>query len=67
VLVEGPSKTDPGRVSGRTRTNRLVHVPATPATVPGAFLPARITQAASHYLLGDVVADRPAGAIRIAG
>src|SRR5690606_29319615 len=31
LLIEGPSKTDPSRMSGRTRTNRLVHVPRHPA------------------------------------
>ncbi len=56
LLVEGPSKTDPDRVSGRTRGNRLVHVPASRATAPGTTVDARITSAASHYLLGDVVA-----------
>jgi tRNA-2-methylthio-N6-dimethylallyladenosine synthase len=60
LLVEGPSKTDPSRASGRTRTNRLVHVPAAPdvapAPLPGALVDARITEAASHYLLGEVVA-----------
>jgi tRNA-2-methylthio-N6-dimethylallyladenosine synthase len=54
LLIEGPSKTDPQRASGRTRTNRLVHVPRTPATAPGALVRARLTTAASHYLLGEV-------------
>jgi tRNA-2-methylthio-N6-dimethylallyladenosine synthase len=57
LLVEGPSKTDPARVSGRTRTNRLVHVPRTDATSPGARVNARLTSAASHYLLGEVTAE----------
>jgi tRNA-2-methylthio-N6-dimethylallyladenosine synthase len=58
LLIEGPSKTDPQRSSGRTRTNRLVHVPQTPATIPGALVHARLTSAASHYLLGEVT-DAP--------
>jgi tRNA-2-methylthio-N6-dimethylallyladenosine synthase len=57
LLVEGPSKTDPTRASGRTRTNRLVHVPASPRTTPGSFVRARLTEAASHYLLGEVTDD----------
>jgi tRNA-2-methylthio-N6-dimethylallyladenosine synthase len=55
LLIEGPSKTDPARMSGRTRQNRLVHVPATAETVPGALVQARLTYAATHYLLGEVV------------
>ncbi len=57
LLIEGPSKTDPQRVSGRTRTNRLVHVPAHPSATPGALVNARLTEAASHYLLGEVTED----------
>jgi tRNA-2-methylthio-N6-dimethylallyladenosine synthase len=54
LLIEGESKTDRTRVSGRTRTNRLVHVGRTTATVPGALVRAHLTDAASFYLLGDV-------------
>ena len=61
ILVEGPSKTDETRLSGRTRTNRLVHVGADAIAVPGALVRARIEAAASHYLLGSVT-DEPAGA-----
>jgi tRNA-2-methylthio-N6-dimethylallyladenosine synthase len=53
VLVEGPSKTDPGRMSGRTRTNRLVHFPLTLATQPGAFVRVLLGEAAPHYLVGE--------------
>ncbi len=58
VLVDGESKTDERRMSGRTRTNRLVHLPRTPATVPGALVNARVTGAASFYLHGEVT-DAP--------
>ncbi|HVL99873.1 MAG TPA: tRNA (N6-isopentenyl adenosine(37)-C2)-methylthiotransferase MiaB [Egibacteraceae bacterium] len=54
LLIEGPSKTDGSRMSGRTRTNRLVHVPRTPEARPGALVEAVVTDAASHYLLGKV-------------
>ena len=58
VLIEGPSKTDPSRVSGRTRTNRLVHVAAVDGvTAPGQLLNARLTDAASHYLLATVTSE----------
>ena len=55
LLLEGPSKTDPRKVSGRTRTNRLVHVPAGPHTAVGSLVNVRLTHAASYYLLGEVV------------
>jgi tRNA-2-methylthio-N6-dimethylallyladenosine synthase len=58
ILIEGPSKTDPHRVSGRTRENRLVHIPATPEVAPGAFVNARLVKAATHYLLGEAT-DAP--------
>lgn len=48
VLVEGPSKKDAEKVTGRTRTNKLVHF-AGPAE-PGEFRQVRIQQAAPHHL-----------------
>jgi tRNA-2-methylthio-N6-dimethylallyladenosine synthase len=59
LLIEGPSKTDPKRMSGRTRGNRLVHVPRTQAALPGALLNAEITSAASYYMVGELT-QRPA-------
>jgi len=53
VLVEGPSKRDPSMTSGRTRHNKLVHVPG-PLT-PGSIVAARIVRAAPHFLVGEVV------------
>jgi tRNA-2-methylthio-N6-dimethylallyladenosine synthase len=52
VLVEGAG---PRRAStqSRTRTNRIVHL-AEPFD-PGTFVTARITEAASHHLAGEVV------------
>jgi tRNA-2-methylthio-N6-dimethylallyladenosine synthase len=58
LLIEGPSKTDPARVSGRTRTNRLVHIARSAVTTDGALVHARLTDAASHYLVGEVT-DEP--------
>ena len=65
LLLEGPSKTDPARLSGRTRSNRLVHVPAEEGLAAGDLVAARLEEAASHYLLGTVTAapaSTPVGA-----
>ena len=53
VLVEGPSKKDPGVTTARTRGNKPVHAPGVYAA--GTYLRMEITKAASHYLLGTVV------------
>ncbi|MDQ4149596.1 MAG: tRNA (N6-isopentenyl adenosine(37)-C2)-methylthiotransferase MiaB [Actinomycetota bacterium] len=54
VLVEGPSKKDPGRVTGRTRTNKLVHF-AAPVDA-GQFSLVRVTSAAPNHLEGELIA-----------
>jgi tRNA-2-methylthio-N6-dimethylallyladenosine synthase len=64
LLVEqASSKTDPTRMSGRTRTNKLCHFPATrPAAGPGPgdLVTVRVERAAPHHLLGGpVLAHRP--------
>lgn len=51
VMVEGPSKRDPGVATTRTRGNRLVHVLG--AWDPGQVFDVRITRAAPHYLEGS--------------
>ncbi|HUG85952.1 MAG TPA: tRNA (N6-isopentenyl adenosine(37)-C2)-methylthiotransferase MiaB [Euzebya sp.] len=67
VLLEGPSKTDPTRVSGRTRHNRLVHVRATAETVPGRTAAVLLTRASSHYLLGEVTSEPVTPAVATPG
>ena len=60
VLVEGPSKTDPTRRSGRTRQGKLVHFAADERDVPsGAYVDVLITRAAPHWLAGELVAPMP--------
>jgi tRNA-2-methylthio-N6-dimethylallyladenosine synthase len=54
VLVEGDGKRH-GSTQARTRTNRIVHL-ADPVE-PGAFVQARITDAAAHHLSGRVVPE----------
>jgi tRNA-2-methylthio-N6-dimethylallyladenosine synthase len=56
VLVEGPSKKDPDRLTGRTRGAKLVHFAADTAAVPaGAFATVAVTAAAPHWLAGELV------------
>jgi len=67
VMVDGPSKRDPSRWSGRSAQGKLVHFPpGVPAPVPGEIVPVRIERAAPHWLAGRRadVADTPAGAGR---
>jgi tRNA-2-methylthio-N6-dimethylallyladenosine synthase len=52
ILVEGTGRK--GRVQGRTRTNRVVHVDGDHA--PGTFLDVRIGAARPHHLEGELVA-----------
>ncbi len=69
VLVEGVSKKDPGRISGRTRQNKLVHFAADGAAArPGSYVTVEIVRGAPHWLLGElveVVAAAPAPRTRI--
>lgn len=50
VLIEGPSKTDPSRSSGRTGNNRPIHVDGHFA--PGTLLNVKIVEAFNHSVLG---------------
>ena len=67
VLVEGPSKTDPSMLSGRTFGNKLVNFPAPPdcvaAAAPigtpllamtGAIVPVRITSVKTFSFTGEI-------------
>jgi tRNA-2-methylthio-N6-dimethylallyladenosine synthase len=55
VLVEGPSKKDPGVTSGRTRQNKLVHFVAPRPLRAGSYALVEVTRAAPHHLIGDYV------------
>jgi tRNA-2-methylthio-N6-dimethylallyladenosine synthase len=56
VLVEGPSKTDPTRRSGRTRQNKLVHFEGDTESAPsGSYAHVEINHGAPHWLAGTVV------------
>jgi tRNA-2-methylthio-N6-dimethylallyladenosine synthase len=51
VLVEGPSRTDPDRLRGRTRHNKVVNFPGLAA--PGELTHVRINSASSQTLQGE--------------
>ncbi|WP_258360487.1 tRNA (N6-isopentenyl adenosine(37)-C2)-methylthiotransferase MiaB [Moorella sulfitireducens (nom. illeg.)] len=53
VLVEGPSKTDPSQLSGRTRTNKLVIFPGE-AGLTGKLVNVRLTKAQTWLLKGEI-------------
>ena len=55
IVVEGPSKKDPSRTSGRTRQNKLVHFVAPRPLRPGTYGTVRVTGAAAYYLSGEFV------------
>jgi tRNA-2-methylthio-N6-dimethylallyladenosine synthase len=61
VLVEGPSRTDPERLRGRTRHNKVVNF--TGRGTPGDFVDVEITGATSQTLTG---AERVAAGARSA-
>ncbi len=51
VLVEGPSRTDPSRVRGRSRHNKVVNFSGLGS--PGELVPVQITGATSQTLSGE--------------
>jgi len=53
VLVEGASKKDPAKMTGRTRTNRLVHF-AGGDIAEGTLCSVNITSARPHHLEGEL-------------
>jgi tRNA-2-methylthio-N6-dimethylallyladenosine synthase len=53
LLIDGPSKKDPERKSGRTRTNKLVHLKTEQPA--GSFTNARLVEATPYFLLGEPV------------
>ncbi|MBW8827368.1 MAG: tRNA (N6-isopentenyl adenosine(37)-C2)-methylthiotransferase MiaB [Acidobacteria bacterium] len=55
VVVEGPSRKDPGVLSGRSRQNKLVHFASDGRLAVGTFADVRITGAAPHHLTGELV------------
>jgi tRNA-2-methylthio-N6-dimethylallyladenosine synthase len=56
ILIEGPSKKDPGVLSGRTSQSKLVHFVSEQPARPGTYAEVRITGAAPHHLTGELLA-----------
>lgn len=54
VLVEGPSERDPKMLSGRTRTNKMVHFLG-PEDITGHLVDVLITDAPGHTLRGEMI------------
>lgn len=55
VVIEGPSRKDPGELTGRTAQSKLVHFPASSPIRPGTYARVLVTAAATHYLRGELV------------
>jgi len=53
VLVEGPSKTDPSRLTGRTRSNKVVNFEGSSSHI-GCIVPVRVKRAFLHSLEGEI-------------
>ncbi len=56
VLVEGESKNNANMLSGRSRTNKLVHFEGTKELI-GTFVQVRITDTKTWYIKGDRVVE----------
>ncbi len=55
VLVEGPSRRDPSRLSGRTRQNRLVHFEPGQPIRAGSYASVEVVDATITHLRGRLV------------
>ena len=55
AVVEGPSKKDPGVLTGRTRRNTLVHFAPTRPVRVGSYVTVRVTDAGVHHLRGEML------------
>jgi tRNA-2-methylthio-N6-dimethylallyladenosine synthase len=62
VLCEGPSKTNPTRLMGRTRTNKIVLFESTEERV-GEFVDVRVERATGFSLYGTPVTAAQAATI----
>ena len=63
VLVEDYSKTDPAKLTGRTRTNRRVHFEG-PADLIGGMIQVQITRATKNCCLGKLIQPTPVNSLK---
>ena len=59
VLVEGPSRRDPGELMGRTENNRIINFPGQPRLI-GSMADVRVLRALTNTLKGEMVLRQPA-------
>ena len=52
LVVEGPSKKNPARLTGRTRQNKLVHFDTSESYPAGSVVRTTITEASPFHLIG---------------
>jgi len=58
ILIEGESKTDPEKLTGRTREGRLVHIPGKNARdLKGKLVLVKIEEGLKHSLLGELLEE----------
>ena len=59
ILLEGVSKTNPGRLTGKGRDGRLVHIPKKGAEdLIGELVWVKIKQGLKHSLVGELIEER---------
>lgn len=59
VLVTGPSKKDPGELSGRTENNRVVNFRSDQGDLIGRFVECEIVDAYPNSLRGQMTSKAP--------
>ena len=59
ILVTGPSKKDPGELSGRTENNRVVNFRSDQSDLIGRFVECEIVEAYSNSLRGQITSKAP--------
>jgi tRNA-2-methylthio-N6-dimethylallyladenosine synthase len=64
ILVEGPSRKDPGRLAGRTENNRVVNFSGSPDLI-GQLVEVQITEALPNSLRGRVAAAQGAPQVAV--
>ena len=56
ILVEGPSRKDPGQLAGRTECNRVVNFRSTDPGLVGTFVEVVVAEALPNSLRGELIA-----------